>query len=318
MISSLHTTGNESSEDSSGIELDPRSLLIFRHMGHSGSVTATAQALGWTQPAVSRHIRKIESLIGVQLIERAGRGMVLTSAGQSLLTHADTVHSALDSANRAMTDLVRLSTGSVRVAAFPSATASFLGPAIKSLTEAYPGIDIHIEELEPPEAIRKLELGQVDVAVVFEYREQPEFPSRFRVLKLVSDEMVAVLSEGHHFAERATVALGDLRNERWIAGCARCREFLVQRAAADGFVPRVHHVTDDYVAVQALVAEGIAVAMLPRMALRVYMHPRVRAVPFGDNLTRGVFAVRRATTVGIPAVTAFEKHLAEAASLPRE
>ena len=71
------------------VEVDPRRLLVFREVGRAGSLAGAARALGWTQPAVSQHVRRLEADSGTPLVVRAGRGVALTEAGRALMRHAD-------------------------------------------------------------------------------------------------------------------------------------------------------------------------------------------------------------------------------------
>lgn len=102
---------------------DPRRLLVFREVARAGSLAGAARVLGWTQPAVSQHVRRLEEAAGTPLVVRAGRGVALTEAGRVLLRHADAVADRLDAAEQDLAALAGLQTGRVRVAAFPTAAA---------------------------------------------------------------------------------------------------------------------------------------------------------------------------------------------------
>jgi DNA-binding transcriptional LysR family regulator len=121
---------------------------------------------------------------------------------------------------------------------------------------------------------------------------------------LLTEPMLGVLPRGHRLADRSSVRLADLRGERWIAGCPRCRRHLLAAAGAAGVVPDIRHETDDYVVTQELVASGLGVALLPRLALDAVVRPGVVVVEVSDAGTREVGVVVRRGGGGAPAVAA--------------
>jgi DNA-binding transcriptional LysR family regulator len=174
--------------------LDPRRLLVFREVGHHGSMAAAARRLGWTQPAVSQHVRRLERDLGLPLVARVGRGLELTDAGRLLLRHADAVAAGLVAADRAMADVAGLRSGTVRLAAFPSASATLVAAAVSGLDVAHPGLDVRLTQVEPPEATTLLARGQADLAVVFEYPDQPDQRDpAFDAVRLLDDQLHLVL-----------------------------------------------------------------------------------------------------------------------------
>ena len=296
-------------EGSSTAKLDPRRLLVFREVAHSGSMAAAARELGWTQPAVSQHIRKLEKDLGLALITRVGRGIALTDPGQLLLRHADAIDARLEAAGEALADLARRRTGRVRIAAFPPASATLVSTALANLSAEHPGLDVRLTQVEPPEALVLLAEGQCDLAIVFDYPGEDFERGPLEAVKLLNDPLRAVLGPGHPLADRESVSMGDLAGQRWIAGCVSCRKHLVREAVKAGFTPDIRHSTDDYVVVQALVAAGIAVAALPSMALRASLNPAVRVLPLNGYPSRTVSAVLAPSSHGVPAVEAVLEQL---------
>ena len=277
-------------------------------------MAAAARALGWTAPAVSQHVRRLERDIGVPLTIKIGRGLALTDAGQVLLRHADTVAAGLTAADQAMADLAGLRIGRVRLAAFPSASATLVAAAVSSLAIVEPGLDVRVTQVEPPEALALLARGEVDVAVVFDYPDEPDPDNdgtRHRVA-LLDDHLYVVLPLTHPLASKSSVPLSDLAGGRWVAGCPRCRQYLLRTAARAGFIPDIRHSTDDYVVVQSLVAAGTAIAILPGLALSASRHPDVRVLPLTDHRPRVVAARLHADTRASPAIAATIAHLRRA------
>lgn len=302
----------EDSEAASGVggTIDPRRLLIFREVARRGSLSAAAAALGWTQPAVGQHLQRLERDVGLPLALRSTRGVTLTDAGAVLLGHADAVASRLSAAGEEMRALRTLRAGRLRLASFPSAAATLVPPALTRLAAAAPDLDVRLTELEPMEAHGAVLGGEADLALVFHHpgaQDQDEHRD-LTTHALLDDPVLAVLPVSHPLAGRAGSAggldLSELAGERWVAGCPRCRTHLQALAARAGFHPDVRHSTDDYVVVQNLVAAGLAVALLPRLALVAARDDRVVAVRIAGEPARRVSLVHRREAAATPSVRA--------------
>jgi DNA-binding transcriptional LysR family regulator len=303
-------------------------------------VTAAARALNYAQPSISHHIARLEAETGARLLQRAGRGVRLTDAGRLLAERAEEIIGRLDAAEAELAAHVGLREGRVRLAAFPSALGTIVPAAAARIAVEAPRIELMLTEAEPPEALRMLRAGYVDVALIFRHFQQdadPEPPgadeegTRGRLLldepvHLVTQAATSAPAErpghpaapdhpaerpGHpaapdHPAERpghpaapdqpADPAqpeppdLAAYAGHRWIAGCERCRSYLLRQCARAGFTPKVAFTTDDYVAVQALVASGLGVTTLPGLCLRAARHPGVATAELA-GARRLVFAV---------------------------
>lgn len=288
--------------------LDITRLRVLVAVARHGSVTAAAHALNYAQPSVSHHLARLEAETGTKLVQRAGRGIRLTDAGRLLAERGAEVIGRLDAAENELAVYSGLRTGRLRLAAFPSALGTIVPAAASLLHGQHPTVDLRLTEAEPPEAMRMLRAGYVDVALIF--RHEPEGDSdpagtdsgdvREHVLLTESVELVIAGSPTARggdplFAPAVTEVwpadLGRLSGQRWIAGCDRCREHLLRQCAAAGFTPKIAFTTDDFVAVQALVAAGLGVALLPSLALRAARHPGVRTVRLRGT-RRSVVAVR--------------------------
>lgn len=287
---------------------DPRRLLIFREVARRGSLSAAAAALGWTQPAVGQHIHRLERDLGLALMLRSTRGITLTDAGVRLLSHADAVASRLAAAGQEMDALRTLRHGRIRLAAFPSAAATLVPAALGGLAAEAPGLDVWLTELEPPEALAAVLAGDIDVAVIFQY-PGTDSPDRHPdlVFHLLGDDPVfAVLPSQHPHqlpgGSRGPLNLASLASERWIAGCPRCRTHLQALARSAGFQPDVRHTTDDYVVVQKLVAAGLAVALLPGLALTAAPNDHVKTVPIDGSPARQISLTHHKEAAPVPAV----------------
>lgn len=289
-----------------GGALDPRRLLVFREVARRGSLSAAAVALGWTQPAVGQHVQRLERDVGLALVLRSSRGVTLTEAGAALLVHADGVASRLATATEELRGLRELRSGRLRLAAFPSASATLVPAALARLAKVAPGLEVRLTELEPPQARSAVLAGDVDLALVFRHDGEPAETSHDLVeTVLIDDPVHLVVPLGHPILPAdGPVGLGRLRDERWVAGCPRCRTHLVGLAAAAGFVADIRHETDDYVVVQTLVAAGLAVALLPALALRAVRDPGVVPLELAGRPAREISVISRQEGGALPAVTA--------------
>jgi len=314
--------------------LDVTRLRVLVAVARHGSVTAAAQALNYAQPSVSHHLARLEAETGTKLIQRAGRGIRLTDAGRLLAERAAEVIGRLDAAENELAAYTGLRAGRLRLAAFPSALGTIVPAAAARLREQQPSVDLRLTEAEPPEALRMLRAGYVDVALVFRYApDDPLVPARDGTAAaagtgLPDDEDGIDLAEG--LRERLLLAeevhlvtsaqadgepsadLAGYARRRWIAGCDRCRANLLRQCALAGFTPKIAFTTDDYVAVQALVAAELGVSTLPALCLRAMRHPGIRTVPL-PGAHRYVYAVRYGDPPDPPAVHRLVEVLREVA-----
>jgi DNA-binding transcriptional LysR family regulator len=294
--------------------LDVTRLRVLVAVARCGSVTAAARALNYAQPSVSHHLARLEAETGTKLIQRAGRGIRLTDAGRLLAERAAEVIGRLDAAENELAAYTGLRAGRLRLAAFPSALGTIVPAAAALLREHQPGVDLRLTEAEPPEALRMLRAGYVDVALVFRYAEgTPESPGPDEEEdsgidlteglreRLLLTEPVHLVTSAHSGSETAADLAGYARH-RWIAGCDRCRANLLRQCAQAGFTPKIAFTTDDYIAVQALVAADLGVSTLPALCLRAARHPGIRTVPL-PGAHRYVLAVRYGDPPDPPAVT---------------
>jgi DNA-binding transcriptional LysR family regulator len=311
--------------------LDVARLRVLVAVARHGSVTAAARELNYAQPSVSHHLARLEAETGVKLIQRAGRGIRLTEAGRLLADRAAEVLGRLDAAENELAAQAGLRAGRVRLAAFPSALGTIVPAAAAMLRAEHPHMDLRLTEAEPPEALRMLRAGYVDVALVFRYCQQqapagPPVPdedgTRGRLLidepvHLVTRARTAPAATGRPGAtgEPGAASGPDLARyagHRWIAGCDRCRVHLITQCSLAGFTPKIAFTTDDYVAVQALVAAGLGVATLPDLALRAARHPAIRTAEL-PGARRQVFALMYGEPPDPPATTRLIEALSAAA-----
>jgi DNA-binding transcriptional LysR family regulator len=308
--------------------LDVTRLRVLVAVARHGSVTAAAHALNYAQPSVSHHLARLEAETGTKLIQRAGRGIRLTDAGRLLAERATEVIGRLDAAENELAVYAGLRAGRLRLAAFPSALGTIVPTAAAMLQAKHPSVDLRLSEAEPPEALRMLRAGYVDIALIFRHEpegEQAREPDSGELRELVLlDEPVHLITPaaaqahgeplpGPTVSEVWPGDLSRLAGQRWIAGCDRCREHLLRQCAAAGFTPKIAYTTDDFVAVQALVVAGLGIALLPALALRATRNPGIRTIRLRGT-RRSVIAVRYSEPPDPPAAALLLEVLRTAAT----
>ncbi|WP_062070355.1 LysR family transcriptional regulator [Demequina sediminicola] len=269
--------------------IDAERLLILREVSRHGSKAAAARALTLSEPTVAHHLAALERQAGVPLTTRVGRVTRLTSAGESLLEHANAIADSLASAERAIAQHADLSGGRLRIAAFTSYCAVALPSPLAQFARRYPGVEVGLVETETDDALALLAAGDVDLVIGFADDATPA-PRDIAVKMLESDEYLAVMPATHPAARRPTIDVATLADDTWISGCQRCRAHLHALANAGGFTPQIAFQTEDYVTVQRLIAEGLGVALLPRMALAASPEvPGIVTAPTTPTSYREVF-----------------------------
>ncbi|MFE3251455.1 LysR family transcriptional regulator [Streptomyces sp. NPDC059209] len=296
--------------------IEARHLRVLRAVAATGSFSAAARELGCTQPAVSQQMKVLEASVGTTLLIRTGRAMRLTQAGEALVRHATGILSGLTAAEEEVAAIAGLRAGRVRLVSFPSGSSTLVPTALAALRAAHPGTRVSLVDAEPPRSVEMLRDGDCDLALAFRYDSTggAEEWDDLVVRPLLTDRLVGLLPEGHRLAGAGTVAIGDLADEAWIAGCPRCRHQLVDACGRAGFTPRIDFATDDYPAVIGLVGAGLGVAFLPELALESVLPKSARTVTVEPAVRREIVALTLPDLARVPAVAATLDQLERAAS----
>ena len=283
-------------------------------MAGTGSFSAAARELGCTQPAVSQQMKALESSAGTTLLIRTGREMRLTQAGEALVRHASGILAGLTAAEEEVAAIAGLRAGRVRLVSFPSGSSTLVPGALAALRAAHPGTRVSLVEAEPPRSVEMLRDGDCDIALAFRYGTQGAEWDDLVVRPLLTDRLIGLVPEGHPFAGRDEVGIGELAGEPWIAGCPRCRRQLVEVCEASGFTPRIDFATDDYPAVIGLVGAGLGVAVLPALAIESVRPRGARTVTVEPAIEREIVALTLPDLAQVPAVAATLDQLSLAAA----
>ncbi len=290
--------------------MEVRRLRLLREFADRGSVGAVAEAMALTPSAVSQQLRVLARESGTDLLEQNGRGLRLTDAGRALVRCADEVIAAVDRAADEMAARRGTSIGSVRIAMFPSATALALPRLLTVMRDS--GIEIVATDIDLTYPQAPDLLADHDLVLTHRDERAPLVTSsRVIVEPLMREPIDVVVPPGHRLADRASIAVDDLADEDWISvrGGFPVDDILLSLATVTGVQPRITHRINDFTAIEAMVAEGHGVALLPRFAVR---NPAVvRLELSGVRAARRYDLLYRPDVVRRPAVRSVTEGLRE-------
>jgi DNA-binding transcriptional LysR family regulator len=290
-------------------------LRVVLEVARTGSFTATAERLGYTQSAVSRQVAVTEKAMGTPLFERHARGTRPTPAGEALARHAGKVLDGIAAATQELAGMRDRLAGRLAVAGFPAATAALLPRAIARLTAVHPGLKVQLTQAPTPAQLAAMRRGRLEVAVVATGDGLPDYDLgnlRLTALRSARSAGVAV-AESHPFAAREQIEPGELTDQGWIVGprSGDTPEFGAWPGIAE---PRITFTARDWPTRLGLVAAGLGIALVPGIAARA-VPGDVRWIPVRDD-TGGLRRALWAATSDNPsaAATAMVRALEEEAS----
>ena len=317
-----------------------------------GSIARTAEALGYTPSAVSQQLAVLEREAGTPLLDRTARSAGLTDAGRRLASYAERILAMVEEAESDLSARAAEPSGRVVVTGFPSAAVAF-APALARSLRAHPQLSLLLRQSSPGEGLQLVRSGEVEVAIVDDWTgrlaadlgglnstltkvdtrvEADETDPAQGVLsyyQLVRDPLVLVVARGHPAADPdRPVNLRELRNEMWLAAPAGepSREAADRLLAAVGVTPPVPSEFEGLGTIANLVARGLGIAIMPRLAVGAYeRRVVVRELPAGLDLARDVFAVARTASLMRPSVSVIvsalrggARSMSQRASAPQE
>lgn len=300
--------------------LDVRRLRLLRELARRGTIAAVAEALSFSPSAVSQQLGVLEREAGLPLLERTGRRVRLTPAGQNLVRHAEAVLELLEQADADLAEARSGLAGALRIGSFPTATRAIVPAALVTLARRHPGLEPMVSETDPAAVAHALRAGDLDVALIHEYDfvpapDEPGLatePLYREAMYLAAPAAAGLPSAGPAPAGPAAPAGADqgavLRTHAdapWITATpgTLCHAMTVRACQAAGFTPRIRHQVDEFVTVLALVAAGQGVAVVPQLGISGQPDP-------GVGLTRLLMERRtkiafRSGAAAHPALAAF-------------
>jgi DNA-binding transcriptional LysR family regulator len=291
--------------------LDANQLRTLREFALRGTISATADALGYTASAVSQQLAALERSAGASLTRRVGRRLVLTPAGVSLAASADEVLAALERAQSAVRGVTANISGTVRLAVFQSAALSLLPLALRYVRRAAPELRVQVTQSEPAQALEDTWAREFDLVVAEEYphHSAPHYSGLVRDT-LVADDIRLATPLAH-----AGTSMRSCAQVPWVMeprGTAS-RHFAEQLCRVTGFEPDVRFETADLQAHIALVSAGEAVALVPDL-MRADAEGGLALHPLPQSPARTVFTAMRESSLADPAIRVVISSLKDAAA----
>lgn len=278
--------------------LDVRKLSLLCDLERLHTIAAVAQARSYTPSAVSQQLSALEREAGLPLLERTGRRVTFTPAGQVLARHATRVLSTLEETDAALAALRTGPAGPLRIGAFPTAVRTLLPPALVTLGREHPALELMVTELDPADAPAALRERRLDVALLNDYDVAPgDVDPDLDSVPLLDETVYLAVPAGGDCG-----TLADARDQPWILASegTLCHEATLRACAAEGYTPRVRHRADDFATVLALVGAGQGVSLVPELAASPSAGVRLVAL----ELRRRTRIAYRKGAAGHPAIAA--------------
>jgi len=299
--------------------LDLHRLRLLHEFAARGSIAKVAVALGYTPSAVSQQLATLEREAGTALLDRTARRAELTDTGRRLAGHAERILALVEEAEADLSARATEPAGRIVATAFPSAAVAF-APALTRSLRAHPRLTLMLRQTQAREGLRQVRSGEVDVAIVDDWTSRLADDLDETILTsyhLIRDELVLVVPRSHPAADPAQpVDLRALRDEPWLAAptAEPSRQAVDRLLGAVGLVPAVLSEFEGLSTIVSLVARGVGISILPRIAV-IAGDRRVvaRDLPHGLDLARDIHAVVRTASERRPSVAVIVRALRAAA-----
>jgi DNA-binding transcriptional LysR family regulator len=282
--------------------LDVRRLQMLSELQRLGTIAAVSNELHLSAPAVSMQLAALEREVGLTLTERQGRRVVLTPAGEVLAGHGRNIFDLVTVAEMEVHALRQGESGSYAIAAFPTAARSYVADAWQQLRDGHrAGPALRLTELEPDAATEALVRGDVDLAITHSYSNVPGQPAQgLSATGIATEDVLLAVPAGASPATTAAGAarLADLATSEWVVPHAdlTCADMVMRACGAAGFQPKVVAEATDHSVQLRLVAAGIGVALVPRLAAQPTSG--LRLMPLHPRVQRHHFALVRSSATG--------------------
>ncbi|QLO22085.1 LysR family transcriptional regulator [Klebsiella pneumoniae] len=299
--------------------MDINKLSALRELALRKTMTEVAKKLHLSPSAVSQQIAQLEEEVGIDLIERRGRGVELTLAGERLVVHANRIFTELESARAEMSYLKKEVAGKIRVAAFPSVAAAVMPSTFTALGKLHQQLQVQFDEMEPEEALTALRGWQTDVALIDDLNTPPGLlDANIAIIPLMEDVFNVVLPLQHVLAEKKKVTFSELSDEKWVIDTASMTytDMLSAACSKSGFMPDIIARCKGFEVTVELIRGGCGIAILPELRARKNLEGVVvrRVYP---EIRRKIFVVYRKSEKKNPLIKAFLTSLCEQSAIIR-
>lgn len=287
--------------------IDLAALASLRAVATHGSVVAAADALGYTPSAVSQQVKRLERQTGVALLERVGRGVMLTGHGRHLVEAGGRLLGDLEEVEAGLHRRAATVAGHLRLTAFSTAMRGLVAPVVRSLLDEHPELTLTLTEREPWDTVDLVASGQTDLGVVHSWGDVAlVIPDHLETTPVARDVADVVVPADHRLAGRARVSPRDLVDEDWVATPEGtiCRQWLTRMYDGTGRLPRITHTAMEFDSHLALVRAGLGIALVPRLGRQPLDDGLVAVRAHDPEPTREIVAVHRRSMTDSPAVAA--------------
>lgn len=285
--------------------IDLAALTSLRAVATHGSVVGAADALGFTPSAVSQQVKRLEKQVGVALLERVGRGVMLTGQGRRLVDDGSHLLADLEELESGLHRDAGRVAGRLRIAAFSTAMRGLVAPVVRDLLDRHPDLALTLSEREPWETIDLVASGQQDLGIVHRWGDVPlHVPEHLVAVTIAHDVADVIVPRGHRLAGRDRLSPHELLDESWVATPVGtiCRQWLMRMHDGTGRAPRIAHVAVEFDSHLALVGAGLGIALVPRLGRRPLPDDVVAITAHRPSPTREIAVVHRRSMLESPAV----------------
>jgi DNA-binding transcriptional LysR family regulator len=287
--------------------IDLVALTSLRAVDTHGSVIAAAEALGFTPSAVSQQVKRLEKQTGVSLLERVGRGVMLTGHGRRLVEGGSRLLTEIEELESGLHRDAGRVAGGLRIASFSTAVRGMLAPVVRDLLDRHPDLSLTLTEREPWDTVDLVASGQQDLGIVHSWGDVPlHVPEHLVGVTIARDVADVIMPADHRLAGRTRLSPRDLLDEAWVATPegSICRQWLTRMYDGTGRAPRIAHVAMEFDSHLALVGAGLGIALVPRLGRSPLSSDVVAVAAHRPTPTREVTVLHRASMVESPAVRA--------------
>ncbi len=281
-------------------------LEYFLEAARQRNFTRAAERLHLAQSALSALMRKLEGELGAPLFHRGRRETVPTAAGETLRLHAEALLDRAAAARRAVHDVIGLRGGRLTIGAIPSVSACLLPAAIAAFRKKHPVVELALFEGTSEAVAQWVESGRVEFGIV----QLPTTSGSFDEEALLTEPFVALVPRAHPAARQRNLSLAKLAHESFVLYKGRARDTALAACRAAGFEPRVACESSELETIRSLVAAGLGIAILPRLATRLATANCVAVRLRGDPVERQLAVLSRSGHTASPSAAAFREILA--------
>lgn len=246
--------------------METHQLRYFLAVAQAGSFTQAARQCNVSQPSLSIQIAKLEEELGGPLFERMRKGGRLTARGETFLPRAKAILEQMESAREDAKALSGLTLGRVSLGCMPTTGAHLLPPILTAFRKAYPKIQVQLKEESSPDLARDLEQGEIELAILDEAGLRPALDHQI----ILTEELLLALPAKHPLAGKNNLSLKQVAEEPFILMKSGhgFRQITLDLYRKAGLEPKVVFESGGIETVQAMVAAGLGISLVPQMVAK--------------------------------------------------